>query len=243
MSAGKAFVKGYEIETISSNFLDVEKPRTTKTLKSQRVNYNTGGTLRLNNQTGSPEVGIGNTFIVSLRDQRSNGLPGAANISGEEIGVARVYDFALESGSYSATNSNVNEYDISLYDVQTFSKITLNQAITQATPAFIKGKFSGATGFLRSSASNTTSLTLYEKSGELVPNEPIIINGEENSRIALAVTSFGMADVKSLYAGQHNLGNVGSAKSFVSDVIQKDQFIFGSANMTGVGTGSGSVFQ
>ena len=239
VSAGKAFVKGYEIETISSNFLDVEKPRTTKTLKSQRVNYNTGGTLRLNNQTGSPEVGIGNTFIVSLRDQRSNGLPGAANISGEEIGVARVYDFALESGSYSATNSNVNEYDISLFDVQTFSKVTLNQAITQATPAFIKGKFSGATGFLRSSASNTTSLTLYDKSGELVPNEPIIINGEENSRIALAVTSFGMADVKSLYAGP-DLGNVGSAKSFVSDVVQADQFIFGSANMTSA-TGSGSV--
>ena len=240
VSAGKAFVKGYEIETISSNFLDVEKPRTTKTLKSQRVNYNTGGTLRLNNQTGSPDVGIGNTFIVSLRDQRSNGLPGAANISGEEIGVARVYDFALESGSYSATNSNVNEYDISLFDVQTFSKVTLNQAITQATPAFIKGKFSGATGFLRSSASNTTSLTLYDKSGELVPNEPIIINGEENSRIALAVTSFGMADVKSLYAGP-DLGNVGSAKSFVSDVVQADQFIFGSANMTGVGTDGSSV--
>ena len=233
VSAGKAFVKGYEIETISSNFLDAEKPRTTKTLKSQRVNYNTGGTLRLNNQTGSPEVGIGNTFIVSLRDQRSNGLPGAANISGEEIGVARVYDFALESGSYSATNSNINEYDISLYDVQTFSKVTLNQAITQATPAFIKGKFSGATGFLRSSASNTTSLTLYDKSGELVPNEPIIINGEENSRIALAVTSFGMADVKSLYAGP-DLGNVGSAKSFVSDVVQADQFIFGSAVITEV---------
>ena len=71
--------------------------------------------------------------------------------SGEEIGLARVYDFALESGSYNATNSNVNEYDVSLYDVQTFSKVTLNQAITQATPAFIKGKFSGATGFLRSS--------------------------------------------------------------------------------------------
>ena len=70
VSAGKAFVKGYEIETISSNFLDVEKPRTTKTLKSQRVNYNTGGTLRLKNQTGTPEVGIGNTFIVSLRDKR-----------------------------------------------------------------------------------------------------------------------------------------------------------------------------
>ena len=239
VSAGKAFVKGYEIETISSNFLDVEKPRTTKTLKGQRINYNTGGTLRLNNQTGSPDVGIGNTFIISLRDQRSNGLPGAGSISGQEIGVARVYDFALESGSYSATNANVNEFDISLYDVQTFSTVTLNTAITLSTPAFIKGKYSGATGFLRSSTT-TDALTIYDKSGELVPNEPIIINGEENSRIALAVTSFGMADVKSLYAGP-DLGNVGSAKSFVSDVIQKDQFIFGSANMTGVGTDASSV--
>ncbi len=95
-------------------------------------------------------IGIGNTYIVSLRDQRSNGLPGAANISGEEIGVARVYDFALESGSYSTTNNAINEWDISLYDIQTFTKITLNANHTLSTPTFVKGKYSGATGFLRS---------------------------------------------------------------------------------------------
>jgi hypothetical protein len=239
VSSGKAFVKGYEIETISSSFLDVEKPRTTKKIESQRVNYKTGASLTLNRQTGSPEVGIGNTFVVSLRDQRSDGLPTGGTIVGSEIGVARVYDFVLESGSYNATNSNINEYDISLFDIQTFTNVTLNQAITLSTPAFIKGKFSGATGFLRSNASNTTSLSIYDRSGDLVPNEPLIINGEENSRIALAVTSFGISDVKSLYAGP-NLGNVGSAKSFVADVVQQDLFNFGSANMTSA-TGSGSV--
>ena len=84
--------------------------------------------LRLNNITGSPEVGIGNTFVVSLRDQRHIGLPVNSGIAtGKEIGLARVYDFALESGSYNATNGNVNEYDISLYDVQTFSEVTLNK--------------------------------------------------------------------------------------------------------------------
>ena len=231
VSAGKAFVKGYEIETVSSTFLDVEKPRTTKKIESQRVNYKTGATLTLNRQTGSPEVGIGNTFVVSLRDQRSDGLPTGGSIVGSEIGVARVYDFVLESGSYNATNSNINEYDISLFDIQTFTNVTLNQAITLSTPAFIKGKFSGATGFLRSNASNTTSLSIYDRSGDLVPNEPLIINGEENSRIALAVTSFGISDVKSLYAGP-NLGNVGSAKSFVADVVQEDLFNFGNATIT-----------
>ena len=231
VSAGKAFVKGYEIETISSNFLDVEKPRTTKTLKSQRVNYNTGGTLRLNNQTGSPEVGIGNTFIVSLRDQRSNGLPGAANISGEEIGVARVYDFALESGSYSTTNNATNEWDLSLYDIQLFSKITLNEPVTFSIPTEVKGKYSGATGFLRSAVSNSTSIEVYEKSGEFLTNEPFIINGKANNRVAVAVTSFGMQDVKSVYGGP-DLGAVGFVRPFNGDVIQRPAFDFGNAQFT-----------
>ena len=45
---GKAFVKGYEIETIASTFLDAPKPRTTKKLESQGIIYNTGTSLRLN---------------------------------------------------------------------------------------------------------------------------------------------------------------------------------------------------
>jgi len=226
ISAGRAFVKGYEIEHIASNYLDFEKPRTTKTLSNQRVNYNTGATVRLNNQQGAPEVGVGNTFIVSLRSRRANTLVTAdSSIEGEEIGVARVYDFALESGSYNTSNSSVNQYDISLYDIQTFTKIQLNEAITLSTPAFIEGKYSGATGFLRSSTT-TDAITVYDKKGELVVNEPLIINGIENSRIAIALTSFGMSDVKSLYAGP-KLGNVGAGRSFVGDVIQRDEFVFG----------------
>ena len=151
VSAGKAFVRGYEIEKSSSTYLDVLKPRTTKTLKGQRINYNTGGTLRLNNVHGSAELGIGNTVIASLRDQRQGGTQSTA--AGKEIGLARIYDFALESGSYNATNGDVNEFDISLYDIQTFTEVTLNTNHTLSTPVFVEGKFSGATGFLRSAVS------------------------------------------------------------------------------------------
>ena len=64
---------------------------------------------------------------------------------GEEIGLARVYDFALECDNTSTPTAN--EWDISLYDIQTFTKITLNANHTLSTPTFIKGKYSGATGF------------------------------------------------------------------------------------------------
>ncbi len=70
ISPGKAFVKGYEVETISTTYLDCPKPRTSETLHHQGINYNTGRQLQINGAYGLPEVGIGNTYIVSLRDQR-----------------------------------------------------------------------------------------------------------------------------------------------------------------------------
>ena len=233
VSSGKAFVKGYEIEKIGSSYLDFEKPRTIKLLENQRVNYNTGSTIKLNRVLGSPQVGFGNTQIVSLRSQRQ-GSQSAANIMsapGEEIGLARVYDFALESGSYNTSNSNINQWDISLFDIETFTKITLNANHTLSTPTFIEGKFSGATGFLRSSISNTTSLEIYEKSGDFVINEPLIFDGVEDSRISIAVTSFGVSDVKSIFGGpgltDQNSGDVGFARTFTGDIVQKNEFVFG----------------
>ena len=142
VSPGKAFVRGYGVETISSTFLDSQKPRTTKTLQNQSINYNTGSTLSLNRVYGAPTVGIGNTYVLSLRDERV----GASQVTapGKEIGLARVYDFRLESGSYSSSNENLNEWNISLYDVQTFTEITLNEPVTLTVPTFVKGANSGA---------------------------------------------------------------------------------------------------
>ena len=237
ISPGKAFVKGYEVETISSTYIDCPKTRTSKSLESQGVAYKTGNSVRMNNVSGAPNIGIGNTYIVSLRNQRQGSNQRTAG--GSEIGVARVYDFALESGSYTASNSSVNEWDVSLYDIQLFSKLTLNEPITLSIPTQIKGKYSGATGFLVNAVSNSTSLEIYEKTGEFVTNEPFEINGIANNRVATAVTSFGMQDVKSVYGGP-DLGNVGFAKTFNGDVIQRAVIEFGDANMTSA-TGSGAV--
>ena len=229
VSPGKAFIKGYEVETISSTFIDCPKPRTSKTLENQGVSYKTGNAVRLNNVQGVPQIGIGNTYIVSLRDQRIGSALTTAG--GSEIGVARVYDFALESGSYSTSNSALNEWDASLYDIQLFSKITLSQPDTFTIPTQIKGKYSGASGFLVNAVSNSTSLDVYDVTGKFVQNEPFIINGIDNNRVAVAVTSHGMQDVKSIYGGP-DLGNVGFAKSFNGDVIQRPIIDFGNAGIS-----------
>ena len=59
VSSGKAYVKGYEVNKQNTEFVDFDKPRTTKTLENQAITYNTGASLRLNRVLGSPEVGVG----------------------------------------------------------------------------------------------------------------------------------------------------------------------------------------
>ena len=166
VSAGKAFVKGYELETHKATFLDCPKPRDVKTLEEQSIVYNTGPTLSLNNVNGVPTIGIGNTYVVSLRDQRNVATPLSSGAAGNEVGVARIYDFRLESGSYDASNDKANVWGMSLYDVQSVTKITLNEPIDSLpVPTYITGSASGATAFLKDGVTAGAGLTVYETKG------------------------------------------------------------------------------
>jgi hypothetical protein len=226
ISPGKAIVRGYEVETISPTFLDVEKPRTTKTLENQSINYNTGPTLSLNNVYGTPVTGVGNTYVLSLRSERV----GTSNTiaPGKEIGVARVYDFKLESGSYGTSNPNLNEWNISLYDIQTITEITLNEPITLEVPTFVQGANSGASGFIKDAVSANSLITLYDTKGNFSRNESFIFDGIGSGYVAVAVTSYGISDVKSVYS------LVGSASTFSADTIQSTKFNVGIATISSV---------
>jgi len=223
ISPGKAFVRGYEVDLISTTFLDVDKPRTTKTLENQSLVYNTGPTLRLNKVYGAPQVGLGNTFVLSLRDQRVGSSSTTA--AGSEIGLARVYDFKLESGSYNSSNKNLNEWHVSLFDIQPFTKLHLNHATTLTFPTHVKGNNSGASGFLRSNVTSGKSVILYDVKGKFIPNESLSFNGIDSGLIGVAVTAHGISDIKSVY------GEVGAAKTFNADVIQSSTGVIGIATV------------
>ena len=233
ISPGKAIVRGYEVETISTEFLDVPKPRTTKTLENQSINYNTGPTLTLNNVYGSPVTGIGNTYILSLRSDRVGTSTTIA--PGKEIGVARVYDFRLESGSYSLSNQNINEWNISLYDIQTITEITLNEPISLSVPTFVQGKNSGASGFIKDEVSSSNLITLYDTKGSFLKNESFIFDGIESGHVSIAVTSYGTSDIKSVY------GLVGSASTFSADVVQSTKLEIGIARISSESSGISTV--
>lgn len=229
----KAFVSGYEIDVVGTTYLDFEKPRTTKALKNQSVNYITGPTYTLNRVYGSPSLGISTSYTVSLRDSRVG--TDQVTSPGKEIGLARVYDFALESGSYNTSQPDSNEWDISLYDIQTYTDILLNEPITLTTPTYIKGKSSGAVGFLRYDASNSGIITAYNTKGTFVIGEKLIFDGIENNRVSTAVTSYSTNDAKSLY------GIVGSGSTFTADIKLSPISNVGQVKITAQGGGISTV--
>ena len=250
VSPGKAYVKGYEIETIAPTFIDVNKPRATRTIEDQFFQYNTGPTLKLNSVYRSPTVGVGNTFVLSLRDQRVG--VNSETAPGKEIGLARVFDFRLESGSYNTTYPKLNEWGTSLYDIVPFTELTLNQEITVSVPAYVEGNSSGATGFLRHSVSAGTAVTVYDRKGEFIDNEVLsfkssVNEGQEVYRAISSSRAYGISDVKSVYSNTGIVfGTGGTAttgiNTFSANVVQSTLSAFNdAASVTAVNAGVATI--
>ena len=207
---GKAYVNGYDVETISPRLLDVPKARTTETIENQVIPYNAGNLVVLNNAYGSPSIGLGTDATLSLMDSRIGESSHVA--TGTTIGIARIYDFVPES-DYVNDTSRLN---LRLFDIQTFTKIGLTTSFSTdlTVPTFIEGKKSKATGYLKNtvSAGSTTVLTLYETSGNFLENEQIIINGIDDGRLIDFVIDYSTSDIKSVYS------NVG-VTTFNADLV------------------------
>jgi hypothetical protein len=195
---GKAYVRGYDVETISPTLIDVPKPRTTESISNQVIPFNAGTSFTVNNIYGFPSIGLGTNTTVSLMDSRIEESSSVA--AGSTIGLARIYDCVPETG-YLDDKSRIN---LRLFDIQTYIKIGLTTSFGGSglsTPCFIEGRKSRATGYLKESISaNDTELTLYETSGNFLENEYIIINGIDNGRLINSVTDYSLSDIKSIYS-------------------------------------------
>lgn len=206
ISPGKAYVRGYEIETISNAIVDIEKPRTIERAENASIPFNVGRQILLNNVCGSIRVGL--TTQVSLYSDRTSTV-GVS--SGTKIGVARLYDLKLKNAAYSNSST---QFESSLYDIQTYTVLTINTALTQTAPAYIQGKNSGAKGYLVSNASSST-LTLYQVSGSFIANEQIKINGLDVSRTITSVKDYSLSDVHQIVANE----SVSGVGTFTADPI------------------------
>jgi hypothetical protein len=185
VSPGKAYVRGYDVENISTTILDVKKPRDTELVSNVNIPFEMGNNLRVNNVSGAPAQ----RYSIELYSQ-FGGL-------GTKIGDARVYTFNLSDAAYTGASTN---WDLYLYDIQTYTSLVLNSALsTTELPAtsFVKGKSSGASGYSVSAGGGSSTITLSQTSGTFSVGEQLIINGIDFSRTITTVKSFGTQEIKS----------------------------------------------
>lgn len=193
VSSGKAYVQGYDVKNPGTVNLDCPKPRSVKNVPSTAIPFEMGSRFMVNRVSGTPSIGIDNDDnIVQLYDGRVSG--GAA--TGEFIGEGRVYSFSLTDAPYTGPQT---PWDLYLFDLQLFTKITLNNAPTEVLEAYkIVGRSSGASGYVRTI--NGSDLVLTQVTGQFSRGESISVNGTVSSPFTItAIEAYKPTDVSSFY--------------------------------------------
>jgi hypothetical protein len=186
ISPGKAYVRGYDIEKISTTIIDVDKPRDTKSIPNVNIPFEMGNIIGVNNVSGTPKP----KYAIDLYNQ--------LNSTGSIIGNARVYSFSLTDAAYS---NDITNWDLYLYDIQTYTTLVLNSTISSTelpATSFVRGKSSGASGYAVSAGGASDTISLRQTSGTFSVGEQLIINGLDFPRTIKTVTAYSTEDIKSV---------------------------------------------
>ena len=242
LSPGKAYVRGFDVYLPGTTVLDVEKPRDVKSVGASSIPFKMGSNLKVNNVFGSPYISLGgtNNNTIDLYNQR--GLTaGAATGRGIKIGQARVYSYGASDAPYTGGST---QFDLHLYDVQTYTILKLTATGQTAAGSRIRGLNSGAIGFVADTTNNTNEISLTETTGTFIDGEQLIVN-EKSSNIPISILSinnYTTDDIKSVQQSKvvTTLSSNFSADTVLYDRILPNFSITDSLSVVG-GTGSNTA--
>lgn len=132
LSPGKAYVFGYEYETIAPTVITVDKPRTTDTINNKQLTADYGNFVYTTNHYGSWPINTLSTVDLHCVPNASINVTSSATITNTKIGTARVKSVSYDSAS-NTSNSATYAYRTFLFDVSVGSITgTINTATTNA---------------------------------------------------------------------------------------------------------------
>jgi hypothetical protein len=124
LGAGKSYVKGYEVETLSNRFLTFSKPRNTANVTNAVVRTQIGNYVEVTNPYGIPNF-TSNLIDVGLYDQYT-ATPGSA--AGALVGNAKIRGFESPSSNAMLAASTFKTF---LFDVNMKSGYTFERDVKQ----------------------------------------------------------------------------------------------------------------
>lgn len=126
LSPGKAYVYGYEIETISKTELDIAKGRTLKGVDAFDLNMNYGNYVIVENLTGAFDTSVMDVFDIHCVPKNLVNTANTQTYNRTKIGYGRIKDLEFYSGD---SDVNARKYEFYLLDTN-FINISSNIAFT-----------------------------------------------------------------------------------------------------------------
>ena len=165
---GKAYVKGFRTELLTANYVDSPKPRTFVGRNNQIIPIDFSQSCEVYDIWGWPEIageGVTNCYqVLELRDNWSG--TGASNsVQGRLIGMARTLQLERDGA----------KYNLFMFDIQMMTAINFANSQTVNSGEVLRGRQSGATGFVYSGSG--AAAMLHQVSGQFQIGEVIERDG------------------------------------------------------------------
>ena len=230
VSAGKAYVRGFEVDKQTPTFLTIDKARTVKSRTGVSSPFRIGNFLKIFNVSGQPDIGSSgdlvaystvNLYNVAGGSVANNGDQNHASVdAANHIGFARVRAYE----QFDSSNDSLH-----LFDVQMFTKLT-TASVTFAKGQKIKGATSGATGIVAESVSSGTTVLVHSVVGTFQVGEDVRKHQNASGGVAIATGGIRNYDIGAIRKVFQDSGS-GAFQEFGADVTLEDNF-----TITGQGT-------
>jgi len=172
LSPGKAYVKGYEVEKLATQYVDVEKARDFDTEQNFNTRFDIGNFVNVTNTYGTPDIGFVSGEIEAFkrvnlyhtatasRGTENTGTGSSINTIGRAKSKGYEYNSGTATGNLFATSSLTSAvYKHFLFDINMFTHLNILTAQAFTDGELITGGTSGATGTYES-ISNEETVTI-----------------------------------------------------------------------------------
>ena len=221
VSAGKSYVRGFEVDKQTPSFITFDKARTTASKDNIASAFRIGNFLKINNVYGLPDIGDAGDLsafsTVTLMDT-AKGSVASDDGGGTKIGFARVRAYEQFDTSNDALH---------LFDVQMFTKLT-TASVSLSKGMKVKGSISGATGIVAEAVSSGTTVLLHSVVGTF--NTSDTLRKHQNASGGVAISAVRTYDVGRIRRVHQDRGT-GIFQEFGADVTLEDNL-----TLTGSGT-------
>ncbi|MAF35869.1 hypothetical protein CL622_02005, partial [archaeon] len=232
MGPGKAYVQGYEQETIGTQYLTIKKAQDNDEVNNSSTSLLLGNSLDVTSVYGSVDLGTVSGETEAFRELAlhkeqtvSRGVArGTSNNDIQQIGRAKPRYFEYKSGTAGALSTNTtSQYKLGLFDVQMFTHISVTTAQGFDTGEILTGGTSGATGIIESISTSSSELdTIASEEGtydQIVLNSTSGASTNAGSNIGLEsspLATIVLSNVKGSFANAETVTDESSNSAVIS---------------------------